>query len=247
MASSASPSSASASYSPARRKRGRRSRRRVPGRGRGRPPGAKLFSASSEDDGDMYSILATSGDDDDDVSSTDSFFARAFAVSKGRRPDFSPERPSYYAPPRATTKSLGNLGGAFARPGSSYRTYRAKHARLLRAQSSERAAARTRKLKFRESIDKQRLPRSRSADSARQRREHQHGTSGMTSPLLRREGFGLLQSSAIGKVIHAVVFHSSSVLTSFLDANASERIGVPRSSCFVESVPSRQLPDPIYL
>ncbi|CAN0140781.1 unnamed protein product, partial [Scytosiphon promiscuus] len=98
----------------------------------------------------------------------------------------------------ATTKRSGNLGGPFLRPESSYRTYRAKHSRLLRARSSERSAVRTRRARLKESLDW--LPRSRSADGAGGRRGHRRGFSGMTSPLLRGEAFGLLQSSATGKV-----------------------------------------------
>lgn len=194
-ASQASPSSAS--YSPTRRRRGKRGPRRVRERGRGGGLKAKLFSTSSDDDAvEIYSLLGTS---DDDCSSADSFFAGAFGVGTGRPSDMSAEPPTNVGAP-TTSKSLGNLGGPFAQPGSSYRTYRAKHARLLRAQSAERAATRARKLRRQELIDRHLLPRSRSANSARRRRGRRHGSSGMASPLLRWEGFGLLQSSVTGKV-----------------------------------------------
>ncbi len=195
MASVASPSSVS--HSPTRRGRSKRGPRRARQRGRGGGLEAKLFPASSDDDVDeIYSVLGTS---DDDCRSADGFFAAAFGAGKGGPSYTSPEPPRYFAA-TAATKSLGNLGGPFARPGSSYRTYRAKHARLLRAQSSERGATRARKLKRQELIDRQLFPRSRSADSFRHRRSHRHGSSGMASPLLRGEGFGLVQSSVTGKV-----------------------------------------------
>lgn len=94
--------------------------------------------------------------------------------------------------------SRGNLGGQFAILESPYRTYRAKHARLLRARSSERAEAETRRAVL-EHLGGRGASRSRSADSV-VRSERWRGTSGMTSPLLHREGFGLLQSKTTGKV-----------------------------------------------
>ena len=94
--------------------------------------------------------------------------------------------------------SRGNLGGQFAFLESPYRTYRAKHARLLRARSSERAEAETRRAVL-ENLGGGGAPRSRSADSG-VRSERWRGTSGMASPLLQREGFGLLQSKTTGKV-----------------------------------------------
>ncbi|CAN0094992.1 unnamed protein product, partial [Laminaria digitata] len=94
----------------------------------------------------------------------------------------------------------GNLGGQFAMLVSPYRTYRAKHSRLLRARSSERGEAETRRavLEHREGAGA--AVRSRSADSGVRSERWRGGTSGMTSPLLQREGFGLLQSRTTGKV-----------------------------------------------
>lgn len=101
--------------------------------------------------------------------------------------------------------SHGNLGGRFSLPDSPYRTFRAKHARLVRAQSSERAVAATaRRRRARENIPgggSSRWPnRSRSADTVRRRDRRQRGRSGMASPLLQGEGFGLLESIITGKV-----------------------------------------------
>lgn len=99
--------------------------------------------------------------------------------------------------------SGGNLGAQFSVLGSPYRTYRAKHARLLRARSSERAEAETRRTVL-EHRGGGGASRSRSADSD-VRPERWRGVSGMTSPLLQHEGFGLLQSKTTGKVsrVHA--------------------------------------------
>lgn len=199
--SSASPSprrNASLSRSPAKRGRGRRRRRRLRGGGgKGRGGRAEKRSSTSFEDSDetlSFDVIS------DDGSSGNSSFAHPFDASTRWPLDLSP------APPRvhgatSTPKPLGNLGGPFMRPESPYRTYRAKHSRLLRAQSSERAATLTRRSKFQEKLEKQWLPRSRSVDSARRRRGRRHGSSGMTSPLLQREGFGLLQSSITGKVL----------------------------------------------
>lgn len=103
--------------------------------------------------------------------------------------------------------NIGNLGGRFALPASPYRTYRAKHSRIIRARSSERAASETRR-RWREREDdgalrrrRGRRCRSMSADPGR-RRGHRgrRGTSGMASNLLRGEGFGLLESNVTGKI-----------------------------------------------
>lgn len=95
-------------------------------------------------------------------------------------------------------KSIGNLGGRFVLPSSPYRTYRAKHARLLRAHSSERRSAETRRKKLWEHQGSPWPARSKSAEGGR--RGRRRGRSGMTSPLLQGERFGLLESNITGKV-----------------------------------------------
>lgn len=91
----------------------------------------------------------------------------------------------------------GNLGGQYALPGSPYCTYRAKHARLVRAHSSERARAELRRRMTRSESRERWRRRCSSADMIRY---HRSGVSGMTSPLLRREGFGVLESNVTDKV-----------------------------------------------
>lgn len=201
--SSASPSprrKASLSCSPTRRGRGWRRRRRFQGGGKGRGGRVEKRSSASYDGSDeTLSFRAIS----DDGSSANSSFAHTFDPSTRWPLDLSPE-PSRVYGATSTTMPLGNLGGPFMRPESPYRTYRAKHSRLLLARSSERAATQTRQLELQESLDSQWLPRSRSAEGSRRRRRRRHGSSGMTSPLLRREGFGLLQSSVTGKVLRGI-------------------------------------------
>ncbi|CAN0223652.1 unnamed protein product, partial [Ectocarpus sp. 12 AP-2014] len=179
----------SLSCSPVRRGRGRKRRRRVGRRGGGEK---RTFPGPHGDDDETLSLDATS----DEGSSG----SRSFDASRFLPHGLSPSPARRYNP--AAAKPLGNLGGPFMLPGSPYRTYRAKHYRLLRAQSSERAAARARREKLRESLDKWWVPRSRSVDGAGRRRARRHGSgsSGMTSPLLRGGGFGLLQSRVTQKV-----------------------------------------------
>ncbi|CAN0385161.1 unnamed protein product, partial [Ectocarpus sp. 12 AP-2014] len=179
----------SLSCSPVRRGRGRKRRRRVGRRGGG---GKRTFPGPHGDDDETLSLHATSEEG--------SSGSRSFDASRFLPHGFSPSPARRYDP--AAAKPLGNLGGPFMLPGSPYRTYRAKHYRLLRAQSSERAAARARREELRESLDKWWVPRSRSVDGAGRRRARRHGSgsSGMTSPLLRGGGFGLLQSRVTQKV-----------------------------------------------
>lgn len=192
--SSASPSpspspgkNASLSYSPARQGRRKRRRGQAQGGGRGRGRADKGLSKS-----------------DDDGRSVGVSLAHPLDANTRWPVDLSPGPPTFFGTATAdiaTTKPLGNLGGPFMRPESPFRTYRAKPARLLRAQSSERAAAQTRRSRVQESLDQLWLSRSKSVDHAIGRaRGRQHGSSGMTSPLLRREGFGLLQSTVTRKV-----------------------------------------------
>lgn len=187
---SPSPQRKVSSCSPARRGRDWRRRRGPQGgrKGRGRRVGQRL-STSFDDSDETLSFRASSDD-----------------ASTRWPSDLSPAPPRVYGA-TSPTEPLGNLGGPFIRPKSPYRTYRAKHSRLLRAQSSERAATLTRRSKLQDSLENRWLPRSRSADGARRRRGRRHGGSGMISPLLQREGFGLLQSSVTGKVLLSLESH----------------------------------------
>ena len=197
---SPSPRRKASSCSPTRRGRGRRRRRRLQARGKGgERRGGNRMSTSFDDSDETPSFRATS----DDGSSANSSFAQPLDASARWPSDMSPGPPRVYGA-TSTATPLGNLGGPFMRPESPYRTYRAKHYRLLRAQSSERAAALARRSKLQEHMGNEWLPRSRSADGARRRRDRRHGNSGMTSPLLRREGFGLLQSRVTGKVVQGI-------------------------------------------
>lgn len=107
-------------------------------------------------------------------------------------------RPSPGLLPSSGYIRLGNLGGRFDLPESPYRTYRSKHARLVRARSSDRLGAERRRVAIREELGPHWHRRSRSAGDARPPRRR--GKSGLTSPLLRDEGFGLLESDVTGKV-----------------------------------------------
>lgn len=198
---SPSPRRKASSCSPTRRGRGQGRRRRLQAGGRGGRGrrGEKRLSTPLDDSDKSISFGAIS----EDGSSANSSFAHPFDASSRWPLDMSPEPPAACGA-TSTTKPLGNLGGPFMRPESPYRTYRAKHYRLLRAQSSERAATLARRSKLQEKLENQWLPRSRSADGARRRRGRRHGSSGMTSPLLKREGFGLLQSSVTGKVLQGI-------------------------------------------
>lgn len=149
-------------------------------------------------DDDIFSNSSNGqGDDSDELRV--GFSADFNALGQG----FSPAPPSEPRQFRGSA-SPGNLGGNFAMLGSPYRTYRAKHARLLRARSSERAEAEKRPAALEHRVGGG-ASRSRSADSGVRSERRWRGTSGMTSPLLHREGFGLLQSKTTGKVsrVHA--------------------------------------------
>lgn len=170
----------SLSYSPRPRRRGNKGRRLGQERGE---------SSSSCDDEGSFAAGDSGG------GSAELFQASPFDSTGPTRlsSDLSPST----LPPR-DADTLGNLGGPFALIDSPYRIYRAKHARLLRAQSSDRAAAETRREKLRGQFQSQWPSRSTSFDSAGQGRRK--GKSGMTSPLLRGEGFGLLESNVAEKV-----------------------------------------------
>ncbi|CAM9253636.1 unnamed protein product, partial [Hapterophycus canaliculatus] len=187
---------ASISWSPPRRDRGKKRRRPVRGRKGERGGGEKATTFSRPDhnrDIELYSFPASG----DDGSGRESFVNPFDATSRWRAAS-SPDAPTSYGAAASMAKPSGNLGGSFMQPESSYRTYRAKHSRLLRARSSERSAARTRRVRLQESLDW--LPRSRSADGDGKGRGYRSGFSGMNSPLLRGEAFGLLQSRATGKI-----------------------------------------------
>lgn len=192
----ASPSlrrKASMSCSPSKRGKGKKRRRRLQRGGEGGGEATNFSSPDYDRDSELRPLRANSND-----GSSEESYAGQFDACSRWRGTLSPGSPGSYRAAAATTKSSGNLGRRFTGPESSYRTYRAKHSRLLRARSSERAAARTRRARLRESLDW--LPRSRSADGGGGGTGYRRGFSGMTSPLLRGEAFGLLQSSATGKV-----------------------------------------------
>lgn len=107
-------------------------------------------------------------------------------------------RPSPGPPPSSEQIRLGNLGGRFDLPESPYRTYRSKHARFVRARSSDRLGEERRRVMMREKVRPHWHRRSRSAGDARP--DRRRGKSGLTSPLLRDEGFGLLESDVTRKV-----------------------------------------------
>lgn len=102
--------------------------------------------------------------------------------------------------------NVENLGGEFELPNSPYRTYRTKLSRIVRARSSERAAAESRQRNKQTEGSEVRWGqrqtfRTRSTDAdGRRIRRRRHGASGMTSPLLRQEGFGLLESNVTKKI-----------------------------------------------
>lgn len=146
-----------------------------------------IFSNSSDGEGE--------GDDSDGLRFG---YSPELEDALGRGSSSGPRREQRQLRGNASRGNLGGLGGQFSVLGSPYRTYRAKHARLLRARSSERAEAETRRTVL-EHRGGGGASRSRSADSG-VRSERWRGVSGMTSPLLQREGFGLLQSKTTGKV-----------------------------------------------
>lgn len=186
----------SLSHSPTR---GRHCRRRGGPRGR---------SYSSDDDEEsnretyIFGIRGNSGEHENCIRSST-------ALSSNFSPGYTPTRggsgyisvDSSYA-----SGNVGNLGGQFELPNSPYRTYRAKLSRIARARSSERAAAETRRRRAQDEDSgarwrQRQTPRTRSTDADGRRIQRiRHGASGMTSPLLRREGFGLLESNVTGKM-----------------------------------------------
>lgn len=199
---SSKPQKRSLSYSPPRNSRGRGGSRQT--RHGHRQLGSSWSSCEREDESED-AVFGTNGTDGD------SYNGNGNNASPIPLPDPSTRRSSNlfpgYSPSRGSDSSAaaGNFGTLFSFPGSPYRTYRAKHSRFVHAQSSERTVSETRRRRVRKDWeDELGAGRSRSADGGnregRRRKWTATGVSGMISPLLRGEGFGLLESNIADKV-----------------------------------------------